>query len=180
MILKQTAPNLSIFQRTSNDEIAYCSTTCDRMMHVCGGWDVRSTLCSSLKSCAPPFEPQKSSRILSGVSQRNLTIQWSFQKDCRFSSGVSLESSNGFCSGMFQRNSTFAISGAWSFAPILGQRAGDVFGQRRCGRVRGRPRPQADAEGDRARRDAFRESIRGRYLSRVVQRMSPKTTPVLI
>ena len=39
--LKQTAPNLSIFQQTSNDEIAHCSTTCDRIMHVCGGWDVR-------------------------------------------------------------------------------------------------------------------------------------------
>ena len=33
--LKQTAPNLSIFQQTSNDEIAHCSTTCDRIMHVC-------------------------------------------------------------------------------------------------------------------------------------------------
>ena len=40
---KQTAPNLSIVQQTSNNEIAHCSTTCDRIMHVYGGWDVRST-----------------------------------------------------------------------------------------------------------------------------------------
>ena len=52
--LKQTAPNLSIFQQTSNDEIAHCSTTCDRMMHVCGGWDVTSTRspCRRLRSGA--------------------------------------------------------------------------------------------------------------------------------
>ena len=44
--LKQTAPNLSIFQQTSDDEIAHCSTTCDRLMHVCRGWNVRSTFIS--------------------------------------------------------------------------------------------------------------------------------------
>ena len=58
--LKQTAPNLSIFQQTSNDEIAHCSTTCDRIMHVCGG---KGTPLIPPHRCPEPKGPLRTSRF---------------------------------------------------------------------------------------------------------------------